>query len=84
MCLNKSGDHSSDCGPLPDRIDLLVEVPALPVSALTEGSAGESSAGFRLGGGQSFVYSHDFSNSTFLRCQRQLGPCSVTAGVGSA
>jgi hypothetical protein len=34
--------------------------------------------------GYSFVYSHDFSNSTLLRCQRQLGGCSVTAGVGSA
>ncbi|MBI4485000.1 MAG: ATP-binding protein [Acidobacteria bacterium] len=34
-------------GPLRDRIDLIVEVPALPVSALTDGPAGESSATIR-------------------------------------
>jgi magnesium chelatase family protein len=34
-------------GPLLDRIDLVVEVPALPVSALTDGSVGESSATIR-------------------------------------
>src|SRR3990172_3937049 len=37
-----------------------------------------------LVGSYSFVYSHDFSNSTLLRCQRQLGGRRVTAGVGSA
>ena len=34
-------------GPLRDRIDLIVEVPALPVSALTDAPAGESSATIR-------------------------------------
>ena len=34
-------------GPLRDRIDLIVEVPAVPVSAITEGERGESSAGVR-------------------------------------
>jgi magnesium chelatase family protein len=31
-------------GPLRDRIDLLVDVPAVPVTAITDGSPGESSA----------------------------------------
>ena len=31
-------------GPLRDRIDLIVEVPALPVAAIAEGERGESSA----------------------------------------
>jgi magnesium chelatase family protein len=31
-------------GPLRDRIDLIVEVPAVPVSAIADGAAGESSA----------------------------------------
>jgi magnesium chelatase family protein len=34
-------------GPLRDRIDLIVEVPAVPVSAIVEGGAGESSAAVR-------------------------------------
>lgn len=34
-------------GPFLDRIDLIVEVPALPVSALTDAPAGESSAAVR-------------------------------------
>ena len=34
-------------GPLRDRIDLIVEVPALPVRALTDAPAGESSATIR-------------------------------------
>jgi magnesium chelatase family protein len=34
-------------GPLRDRIDLIVEVPAVPVAALTDGDAGESSASVR-------------------------------------
>ncbi|MBI3493629.1 MAG: ATP-binding protein, partial [Acidobacteria bacterium] len=34
-------------GPLRDRIDLIVEVPALPVSTLTDGPVGESSAAVR-------------------------------------
>ncbi len=34
-------------GPLRDRIDLIVEVPAVSVSAIVEGSAGESSAAVR-------------------------------------
>ena len=34
-------------GPLRDRLDLFVEVPALPVSALTAGEAGEASAAVR-------------------------------------
>src|SRR5688572_4329499 len=34
-------------GPLRDRIDLIVEVPAVPVSSIAEGVAGESSAAVR-------------------------------------
>jgi len=34
-------------GPLRDRIDLIVEVEAVPISALTEGPPGESSAAVR-------------------------------------
>ena len=34
-------------GPLRDRIDLIVEVPAVPVSEVVEGAAGESSAAVR-------------------------------------
>ena len=34
-------------GPLRDRLDLIVEVEAVPISALTEGPAGESSAAVR-------------------------------------
>ena len=34
-------------GPLRDRIDLIVEVPALPMSALTDAPAGEHSAAVR-------------------------------------
>lgn len=35
-------------------------------------------------GGYSRKYNHDFSNSTFARCQRRLGPRKVTSGLGSA
>ena len=34
-------------GPLRDRIDLIVDVPAVPVSAIVDGTAGESSASVR-------------------------------------
>ena len=34
-------------GPLRDRIDLIVEVPAVPVTAIADGAAGESSASVR-------------------------------------
>jgi magnesium chelatase family protein len=34
-------------GPLRDRIDLIVEVPAVPVTAIAEGAAGETSAAVR-------------------------------------
>jgi magnesium chelatase family protein len=34
-------------GPLRDRIDLIVEVPAVPVSAIADGGSGESSAAVR-------------------------------------
>lgn len=34
-------------GPLRDRLDLIVEVEAVPITALTEGPAGESSAAVR-------------------------------------
>jgi magnesium chelatase family protein len=34
-------------GPLRDRIDLIVEVPAVPVAAIADGAAGESSASVR-------------------------------------
>jgi magnesium chelatase family protein len=34
-------------GPLRDRIDLIVDVPAVPVSAITDGAAGEPSAAVR-------------------------------------
>jgi magnesium chelatase family protein len=34
-------------GPLRDRIDLIVEVPAVPVTAIADGTAGESSAAVR-------------------------------------
>ena len=35
-------------GPLRDRLDLIVEVEAVPITALTEGPAGESSAEVRV------------------------------------
>ncbi|HKC57720.1 MAG TPA: ATP-binding protein, partial [Vicinamibacterales bacterium] len=34
-------------GPLRDRIDLIVEVPAVPISAIADGAPGESSASVR-------------------------------------
>jgi magnesium chelatase family protein len=34
-------------GPLRDRIDLIVDVPAVPVQAITDGEAGESTADVR-------------------------------------
>ncbi len=34
-------------GPLRDRIDLIVDVPPVPVSAITDGAGGESSAAVR-------------------------------------
>jgi magnesium chelatase family protein len=39
--------HGRLSGPLRDRIDLIVEVPAVPVSEVVEGAAGESSAAVR-------------------------------------
>jgi magnesium chelatase family protein len=39
--------HGRLSGPLRDRLDLIVEVEAVPITQLTEGSAGESSADVR-------------------------------------
>ena len=35
-------------GPLRDRIDLIVDVPAVPVAAITDAASGESSAAVRV------------------------------------